>query len=183
LAGPASLAALAVTWTFLQRPVFYVDGYAQAAHFLAEHAPQQSTVLFSGYRDGSFTFNVRAREDRPDLRVMRADKVLLRVAVRRELGVQQKAVSDAEVRRILNSQAVHYLVVQPRFWNDLEVMRRFERLLKTGQFIEVLRIPTPANHKSHETELVIYRNLHAADEPETVQGIDLPIINRRIPGK
>src|SRR5207249_3467082 len=86
----AAVALSTIGWTLLERPVYYVDGYAKAASIVAGIAPHGSTVLFSGYRDGSFTFNMRAREDRPDLNVLRADKVLLRVAVRRELGVEQK---------------------------------------------------------------------------------------------
>lgn len=179
----AALALSAIGWTLLLRPVYYIDGYARAAAVLAERAPPNSMVLFSGYRDGSFTFNIRAQEQRPDLSVLRADKILLRVAVRRELGVEQKAMSDDQILDTLNRQAVHYLVVQPGFWNDLEVMRRFERLLQGPQFIEVMRIPTPANHKAHETELVVYRNLAAASSASGDRQIDLHIIGRSIGGR
>ena len=114
--------------------------------------------MFSGYRDGSFVFNMRAREDRRDLHVMRADKLLLGVAVRRELGVEQKGLSEADIAEAINANGVHYVVMQPGFWTDLEAMQRFERVMVSAQFEEVARIATPANHKAHETELVIYRN-------------------------
>jgi hypothetical protein len=126
---------------------------------------------------------MRAREERRDLSVLRADKMMLRVSVRRELGVEQKPLSDEEILKMLNEQAVHYLVVQPGFWQDLEVMRRFEALLQRNQFTEVMRVPTPANHKAHEKELVIYRNARALDAATGTRKIELPIIGRTIDGK
>ena len=176
----AVLVAAVTMQTVVLRPVLYVEGYAQAADFMARHAPVGSKVLFSGYRDGSFVFNMRAREDRPDLSVIRADKLLLKVAVRRELGVGQKHLTEKEMAEQFNRLGVHYLVVQPGFWNDLEVMQRFENLLATNQFQEVARIPTHANFNAHEKELVIYRNLGEVNQAATPLELDLPIIGRTI---
>ena len=164
-------------WT---RPVFYVQGYSQAAAEVARLAPRGSTVMFSGYRDGSFVFNMRALKSRRDLHVMRADKLLLGVAVRRELGVEQKGHTEADIAEAINANGVHYVVMQPGFWIDLEAMRRFERVMSSEQFEEVARIATPANHKAHETELVIYRNKGAVSPRRQVTDIELKIINRRI---
>ena len=164
-------------WT---RPVFYVQGYAQAAAEVARLAPRGSTVMFSGYRDGSFVFNVRALKSRRDLHVMRADKLLLGVAVRRELGVEQKGHTEADIAEAINANGVHYVVMQPGFWTDLEAMQRFERVMSSEQFEEVARIATPANHKAHETELVIYRNKGAVSPRRQGTDIELKIINRRI---
>jgi hypothetical protein len=166
--------------TLIFRPVYFVGGYAAAADYIARHAPLNSRVLFSGYRDGSFVFNMRSREDRPDLGVVRADKILLKVAVRRELGVTEKDVSDEALLAEINRLGIRYVVAQPGFWTDLEAMRRFERLLGTDHFQELARIATPANHKAHEKELVIYRNLGEVAEGKSGIQIDLPIINRSI---
>ncbi len=177
-----TLAAGTLAQTLLQRPVFAVEGYAQAVDYVARHAPKDSAVIFSGYRDGAFVFNMRAREDRRDLSVVRADKLLLRVAVRRELGVEQKALSEDEIRALIHSSGAHYLVVQPGFWDDLEVMRRFEAVLASSEFEPVQRIATPANFAAYEKELIIYRNKGpVAARPDTFQ-IDLPIIGRKIEG-
>jgi 4-amino-4-deoxy-L-arabinose transferase-like glycosyltransferase len=176
--GALVVATAAVT--LLWRPVYYVDGYARVVDEVARRAPPDSVVLFSGYRDGSFTFNMRAREDRRDLSVLRADKILLSLAVRRELGVEEKGLSEEEIAQVINASGVHYVVMQPGFWTDLEAMRRFERVLATPQFEQVARIPTPANHRAHEKELVIYRNLGpVAPKPEKLN-IELKIINRSI---
>jgi hypothetical protein len=169
--------------TVLDRPVFYVKGYAEVVDLVAKQAPRDSVVLFSGYRDGSFVFNMRAREDRRDLSVLRADKILLSVAVRRELGVQEKDFSEAEIAQTLNDNGVHYVVMQPGFWTDLEAMRRFERVMATPQFEEVARIATPANHKAHEAELVVYKNKGSVNPKPKRAEIELKIINRSIPSR
>jgi hypothetical protein len=183
LALGITVAAGTLAQTMWSRPVFAVGGYAQAVDYIARHAPKDSAVIFSGYRDGAFVFNMRTREDRRDLSVVRADKLLLRVAVRRELGVEQKALSESDIRALIHSSGAHYLVVQPGFWNDLEVMRRFEAVLASAEFERVERFATPANFPAHEKELVIYRNKGpVAKRPEGFQ-IELPIIGRKIEGK
>ena len=172
----AATAAITAVW----RPVYYVEGYAKAVDTVAKLAPKDSVVLFSGYRDGAFVFNMRSREDRRDLSVLRADKILLSVAVRRELGVEEKPMTDKQLAQTINESGVHYVVMQPGFWTDLEAMRRFERVVTGPQFEEVARIPTPANHKAHETELVIYRNLGPVGPKPDKLNIELKIINRQI---
>jgi hypothetical protein len=162
------------------RPVHYVKGYAEAADFIAKNAPQNSKVLFSGYRDGSFIFNIRSREDRRDLSVIRADKLLLSVSVRRELGVTQKNLSETDINEKINQLGIHYLVVQPGFWDDLEVMKKFEHMLASGKFAEVARIPTPANYNAHEKELVIYKNMGAVNDHPSALELGLPIIGKTI---
>lgn len=176
----AVLAVLVAGETAMLRPVHYVDGYARAADFVARHAAPGTAVLFSGYRDGSFVFNMRAREDRRDLSVVRADKLLLNVAVRRELGVEEKPLDEAGIRAQIDSLGIEYVVVQPGFWNDLAAMQRFERVIASEQFEEVARIDTPANYPAHEKELVIYRNRHPVKPGGGMRAIDLPIIGRSI---
>jgi len=181
LASACTILAVAVILqTILGRPVQYVGGYAASADYIAHHAPRNSSVLFSGYRDGSFVFNMRARDDRPDLSVVRADKLLLSVAVRRELGVKEKELSERDLANRINELGIHYVVAQPHFWTDLEAMRRFERVLASPQFKIVARIPTPSNYDAHEKELVIYQNLGKVGSGHTQLELDLPIIGRSL---
>ena len=176
----AALAAAVVAQTALLRPVLYVEGYAEAADFIAQHAPNNSAVLFSGYRDGSFIFNMRTHEERRDVSVVRGDKLLLKIAVRRELGVEQKNLNETEISERINQLGIYYIVAQPGFWNDLAEMQRFEHVLASSQFKEVARIPTPANFNAHEKELVIYQNLGAVWQKPISLDLDLPIIGRTI---
>ncbi|WP_228894368.1 glycosyltransferase family 39 protein [Pseudoduganella aquatica] len=180
LAALAALAGAALLQTTLLRPVPYVRGFAEAARLVAAQAPRDSSVLFSGYRDGSFVFNMRTHEERRDLTVVRADKILLNVAVRRELGVTEHDLSEDDILRQIQDLNVSYLVVQPGFWNDLAVMQRFERVLAQARFEVVARIPTPNNVKAYEKELVVYRNTAPSGRRAGPRKLDLPIINRSI---
>lgn len=172
------LPAIVLAQTLLFRPVLEVQGYREAVDYIARNAPHGSNVMFSGYRDGAFIFNMRAREDRRDLRVVRADKLLLNVAVRRELGVTEKALNEDELRREINRLGVHYVVVQPGFWSDLDAMRRMERVLGSAPFEVVTRVATKSNYPSSEKELVIYHNTAAIEVGQTSsRKMDLPMIN------
>ena len=168
-------------YTALMRPVHYVDGYREAANIMADMAPPNSAVLFSGYRDGAFVFNMRVREDRRDLTTLRADKLLLKVAVRRELGVEQKEYSEEEIMRMIDAAGVRYVVAQLDFWADLEAMRRLQRVLNSDHFSEVGRVETRANYPVSDKTLVIYRNNGQISEAARSMDIELPIINRTIP--
>lgn len=174
-----SLAGTTLVW----HPVPRVEGYAEAANFVADHAPRNSIVLFSGYRDGSFIFNLRTREDRKDLAVLRADKILLRIAVRRSLGVEEKLYSEEQIAELINQYGVHYVVAQTDFWTDLAPMARLQNVLHSGRFKPVARIPVHRNVPAEDNELVVYMNLGpVVDGPKRLR-LDLPIIGRTVEGK
>jgi 4-amino-4-deoxy-L-arabinose transferase-like glycosyltransferase len=181
-AAAIALGVVTLALTLSTRPVLYVDGYRDAVDFVARIAPKQSNVLFSGYRDGAFIFNMRALANRPDLNVIRADKLLLKLAVYRELGVEQKSHSEAEIAGLINALGVHYVVAQPDFWTDLEQMARLQAVLKSAQFKEVARFKTPSNYDSQEKELVVYRNLGPVAKGPIAITNEVPFINRVITG-
>lgn len=169
-----------IVHTFFFRPVFYVQGYASAADYIAKHAPHNSNVLFSGYRDGSFIFNIRSLEDRPDIGIIRADKLLLKLAVNRERGVIQKDLSEHELIQQINKLGVHYVVAQSGFWTDLEAMQRFEKLLASQQFQKVAQFETLANFNAQDKQLVIYKNMGPVSSEKNNIEIELPMIGRTI---
>jgi hypothetical protein len=182
IAAPAiGLAILALT--LVEHPVPWIAGYRSAVDQVAERAPRGSAILFSGYRDGSFIFALRAREDRRDLRVLRADKLLLKIAVRRELGVEQMGYSEDEIADLLNRYGVHYVVAQTDFWKDLTEMQRLQTVLRSPRFEAVAHLPVPGNVPHQDRELVIYRNLGPVAPPGAAIQLDLPVIGRSIRGK
>jgi hypothetical protein len=176
------LAALVAATTLSARPVPWVRGYQQAANYVADHSPTPAVVLFSGYRDGSFIFNLRARKDRQDIYTVRADKLLLRIAVKRELGVKEISHSEEEIGSMLNTLGVSYVVAQTDFWTDLEVMNRLQHRLRSPQFQEVARIPVKSNVPTSDHELVIYKNLGPFPERQRQITIDLPMIRQQVSG-
>ncbi len=169
------------TWRFA--PVPAVAGYAEAADWIARQAPKNAIVMFSGKRDGSFVFNMRTHEERRDLFTIRADKLLLEIAVRRELGVGQKVLSKDEIGEMIDRYRVQYIVAQTDFWTDLEVMARLQDVLRSDQFEPVAKIEVKANVPSEDKELRIYRNTHPVEPGGSDLQLDLPIIGRSLGGQ
>jgi hypothetical protein len=183
-AGPALLGLVIGTglYTWRYAPTPYVAGYREAAEWIAREVPKDTVVVFSGKRDGSFIFNLRAIPFRHDIGVLRADKLLLEVAVRRTLGVLEKPLSEQEIGDLLDADGVSYVVAQDDFWTDLPVMARFQSVLRSPHFQEVAHIPVVANVPTEDQTLSIYRNLgHIAPGPHIVD-LHLPIIGRQVEG-
>ena len=153
------IVANSVAWSVYAHPVPYVRGYDKVARFVMDHSPKDSTVLFVGYRDGTFIFNMRAG-DRPDVGVARADKWLLQVAVERERGVHDKGISPEQIEAMIQRYAVRYVVAQSGFWLDLPSMRALDGLLHDqARFKPVFQIAPDANVPITDQELVVYEYL------------------------
>jgi hypothetical protein len=174
------LAIGTAAWTFALTAVPHVGGYQQAADYIARHAPPGATIVFSGKRDGSFIFNMRAREDRRDIDTIRADKLLLRVAIRRELGVEEKNATVPEIQQMMDDYGVSYIVAQSDFWTDLKTMANLQEALRSDRFEEVARIPVAANVPTEDRELRIYRNKAPLPATRKKLRIDVPTIGRTI---
>jgi len=184
----ASTLAITLALVMLGKATFIdqvpaISGYRQTADYVAEHASKDSVVLFSGYRDGSFIFNMRSYDERDDLSILRADKLLMRVAVMREFGVEEKAVSHDALLKQLSDYGVDYVVNEPRFWKDLTVMKWFQEFLSTDSFTVVKRFEVTGNTKHDDKELVIYRFNQTGVNKQKNITIELPIIGIEIEGK
>ncbi len=161
----------------------YINGYKKAANVIAQYAPPHSAVLFSGYRDGSFIFNMRMHPERSDLIILRADKLLLKVAVKREMGIEERALTEQEIIESINQSGVRYIVAQPGFWDDLEVMQKFQHVLASTQFERFKTIDIHGNIHHKDKQLVIYKNLGLVKRlPKSIH-IELSIIGIDIEGK
>src|SRR5208283_4393411 len=125
-----AFAVASFSYTLVANHVPYVTGYRAAAQYVCAMAPPDSVVMFSGVRDGSFIFNVKSMPECKNLTVIRADKLLLKVAIHRDLfGVQEFGVTEARFREMLGHYGVHYIVIEPDFWPDLKSMQMLIGLL------------------------------------------------------
>jgi hypothetical protein len=169
--------------TIWRHPAPYVEGYGAAADFVVSRAPRGSVILFSGYRDGAFVFDVRRRVDRPDLWVLRADKLLLRVPQRRELGLEELNVSESQILEMIDRFGVSYVVNQANFWDDLKNMQEFQRVLHSSQFRKVATIPVASNVNHEDRDLEIYQNLAPAKVKVRERlRLELPIVGMQVEG-
>lgn len=176
-----ALVLLAMTLAFT--PVPRVTGYREAAIEVARLAPPDAIVLFSGKRDGSFVFNMRTATGRKDLYTVRADKLLLSVAVRRELGVVQQDYTEAEIAKLLHELGIAVVVAQRDFWVDLDQMAKLQHVLDGPSFEMVGRIAVSGNVPTEDRELRIYRARGEVKSGRRDLRIDLPIVGRSIEGR
>jgi len=176
------LALGSLAFVLVTEPVPFVAGYREAAQKIAAEAPKDSIIVFSGKRDGSFIFNVRTATGRKDLSVVRADKLLLDIAVRRQLGVGMRDYSETEIRSLLHDIRARYVVAQRDFWLDLAPMARLQRVLESDAFEEIGRITVVSNIPLEDRELRLYRARAPVAAGSRKLKLNLPIIGREIEG-
>jgi hypothetical protein len=177
-------AAASFGYTLLKDPEPRISGYREAAHYVCSMAAPDSVVLFSGLRDGSFVFNVKSQPECKNLTVIRADKLLLRVAVHRQLfGVQELGVTDDKLRDMFGRYGIRYIVLEPTFWNDLQSMQMLVRVLHQDQFKLLTTIPVSSNHDRGERQLEIYENLGPVVREKSILKVELPVSGISVEGK
>ncbi len=153
------LAATLLVFSHSKRPAPYVTGMREAADFIAKAAPQDSNVAFWGRWDGSFIFDMRAYADRPDLGVLRMDKLLLTdVVVSFDLGMKDKRLTQDQIIKAFRDYHVQYVVFQNGFRDDIDSVKTLDSLLRSDLFEPVSDIKMTANYRfSYITDLAIYR--------------------------
>jgi hypothetical protein len=160
-----------------------INGYAEATAYVARNAPAGAVVVFSGYRDGNFIFDMRGQESRRDISIIRADKLLLNVAVERLRGVRQKDYDEAEIGDLLKQVGANLIVAQPGFWADLTEMARFEAVLHRADFEKVASFTLSGALGHYDGDrLDIYRPLYKVEKSTKGLQIDMPIIGGRFEG-
>lgn len=168
------LAVGSFAWAFLTAPSLSVTGYRDAANWIADHAEPNERVAFAGNRDGSFIFNVRAREDRRDISIVRVDKLLLNINIMPELGLNPRNLDTAEIVDTLNRLGIGYVVAIPGIWSETPVMAKFHKALASPQFEEVARFPVTG--ETREKEVILYKNRGPLSVPPQNFTINLPAV-------
>jgi 4-amino-4-deoxy-L-arabinose transferase-like glycosyltransferase len=185
--GPYVALAFAVScfgYILARRPVPRITGYRDAAQYVCSMAPPNTVVMFSGWRDGSFVFNVRALPECKNLTVIRADKLLLRVAIHRDLfGVKELGVVEAKLKEMLGRFGVHYIVMEPDFWSDLQSMQMLVQTLHQDQFKLLTTINAVNNREHNGSKLEIYENLAPLSQGKNVLRVELPVSGIAVEGK
>jgi hypothetical protein len=167
-----------------------VSGYRDVARYVIDHAPSPGVVVFSGYRDGNFVFAMRELAERRDLTVLRAAKLLMKIAVTRSFGVVQSDLDEADIRQMLKDHGVAMVVVQRNFWQDLQAMARFDSVVHGTDFRRVTSFPITGQLVSDDgpdasgTGMVdIYVPNYKVEPPKGPITIDLPIIGATVTGQ
>ena len=175
----AALGAGLFVFTLATQAVPRVGGFAEAADLIAAAAPRDSTVMFYGQRSASFVFNLRARGSRPDLRVLRAEKLFVHYRQGRTGGVTDLGADTAAIEAIFPRYRIAYAVYDPEFWNDLPSIQAMDKVLSGPGFTALKTIAVDANvaHNDRRLRVVRYDGvLPAHAEPLRM---DMPVINGR----
>jgi hypothetical protein len=183
--APSATAGLGVAtllYSMILYPPFAVEGYADVVDYVALHAPRNAVVLFSGYRDGNFVFDLRTHEERRDISTLRADKLLLRVAEDRIRGVGQASLDEKQIADALREYGVSLVVVQPGFWTDLREMARLSAVVHTPDFerIASFDITGTGGHTDHQIE--IYKPTYPVEQTRRSLQLQMPIIGDSFKG-
>jgi hypothetical protein len=159
-----------------------VAGMRQAAGAVAQLAPPETNVGFWGSRDGTFVYAMRAYSGRPDLGVVRLDKILLGdVAVYVEHGFKENVLRPDELTDIIRNLHVQYVVFQTRYHDDLASVKALEEALGSDKFSEVERIPMRANYgKGYEADLVIYRLKEEVPRGRVAPSMQIKLLGRSL---
>ena len=171
-------------------PPTIVSGYRDVAKYVIDHAPSPGVVVFSGYRDGNFVFAMREHAERRDLTLLRAAKLLLKIAVDRSLGVVQVDLDEAGIKQMLKDHGVAMVVAQRNFWRDLREMSRFENVLRSNDFRLVTSFPVTGQlvkDDGPDASGIGMVDIFVPAYPiEPLKGpiiIDLPIIGAKVTGQ
>jgi 4-amino-4-deoxy-L-arabinose transferase-like glycosyltransferase len=175
------LGTLGYSLAFDSPPV--INGYDQVTDYVAQHAPKDAVIVFAGYRDGNFIFDLRTHEERRDIATLRADKLLLSIAVERVRGVEQKTYDEAAIAQMLRDYGVSLVVAQPGFWTDLEEMRRFEAVLHTPNFTRVAQFDITGTEPHDDNSIEIYQPTYPVTQSRNGLQLDMPIIGRKFQGQ
>jgi len=181
------VALLFAVWSFghtlIKQHIPRITGYREAAQYVCSVAPADSAVLFSGWRDGSFVFNIRTLPECKNLTVLRADKLLLRVAIHRDLfGVQELGVAEDKLKWLMGQYGVRYAVVEPDFWNDLQSMQMLVQVLHQDQFKQLTTISAVNSREHNDARLEIYENLAPISHGKNALKIELPVSGISVEG-
>jgi Dolichyl-phosphate-mannose-protein mannosyltransferase len=184
-AGPAATAGLGAA-TFVYSLVLYpppkIEGYAKVANYVALHAPKNAVVLFSGYRDGNFVFDLRTHEERRDISTIRADKLLLRIAVERIRGVGQADLDQKQIADALREYGVGLIVFQPGFWTDLREMARLSAVLHTPDFEPTANFDIKGSVPHTDNRIEIYQPTYPVEPARRALQLEMPIIGGSFKG-
>ena len=116
--------------------------FGEAAATVAHVAPPNSSVLLLVHRSANFIFNLATYQERPDLRVVRAEKLFTHYRGNREFGIRDYGFDWPTILKLLDQNNVGTLVIQRGFWHDLPTIGRLLEEIGKEPF-ERIRFHTP----------------------------------------
>jgi hypothetical protein len=168
--GWAGAAAL-MTWATINAYGFTpprTTGPEAAAAWIIQVAPHNCTVLVHAAQDGSFITNIRISDVERRCTVLRSDKLLFEVTIRRELGISERSLRPEDLRALFFELGVRYVVIDPSFWDDLSNSRMLVSTVQSSGFVKHVQFPlttaAPGQQPKERSTIEIYENIQSVSE-------------------
>lgn len=182
VAGVAVLAAALAwnVWRTLEQPLPYVSGYRAAAeqiHATGTRAP----LLFAGKHDGNFVFHLRRLDDERRHVVLRADKILLSLAVHKYFGMQSHVGSTEDIEALIRRYGIEYVLLESPDVLELPEFALLAQLVRGDGFEKVGNLPVRSGGGAvapASIQIYRYRAFTPVENAEIV--IPLPHMGREI---
>lgn len=152
------------SYTAWAKPHPFVSGYEQAAEFVAQ---QEDTglILFAGKHDGNFIFHLRALDPEKNKAVLRADKILVSMAVQKVFGMVSYVTSEEDVVQLIDRFGVGTIVIESRDVVDLPEFKLLAKTLEDQRFQMIKEIPVVTNlDEFSNLSIQVYRYLEKKEQ-------------------
>jgi hypothetical protein len=159
---------------------FQAPAIREAAEYLYSQNPR-GLVLFAGKHDDSFIFHLRRLDEKREHVVLRADKILVWMAVHQPFGVHSHVADQDEIRSMIERYGVEITVVEKPDIIELQEFYMLHRLLNEPGF-ELLasQLVSFGGNAKALVRIEIYRHLNYQPATEAEIVIPLPHMNREI---
>jgi hypothetical protein len=162
-------------------PTPVVFGFGEAAATVAHVAPPNSSVLLLVHRSANFIFNLATYQERPDLRVVRAEKLFTHYRGNREFGIRDYGFDWPTILKLLDQNNVGTLVIQRGFWHDLPTIGRLLEEIGKEPFERIVSIPLTVKYRDEQPAVLdIYVRQDYTPRPHSDITIDVPLIGLHV---
>jgi hypothetical protein len=158
----------------------FLTGPRWAAQMVAQAAPPDTNVGFWGESDGTFIYAMRAYSERPDLGVVRIDKLLFR---NRKIffghGETEIVMQPIQISDMLAKLHIQYVVMETHSHDEMLAVRMLEAALRSDKFTEIERIPMYANF--HGMDWIDPTSANRKDEQAIIRELIVYRLNEEVP--
>jgi hypothetical protein len=169
--------------TISTQKVPWVAGPLEAAKLAAQYAPPDSSILLNTHRSAAFIFDLRALGTRPDLRVIRAEKLLADYRQGRDYGVKALDVNRAEIAQYFPKYRIGVIVFQTGFWTDIPTIGALDDIIRGTGFDVIRLVNVTGNVRHEETDLRVLRYTGPLAEHAAPIDLNIPLIGQHFSEK
>ena len=154
-------------------------GVGPVAARAAREAPPDSGIFLLAQRSAQFIFAVRAETQRPDLRIIRAEKLYTTYRVGADWGLHDDNAGIARISHDLAANNVSVVVIERGFWSDVGSARTLNRLVNGPGFTHLGAYPVVDTvNPNKNTVMDVYRVDDYKHQTLPDIDINLPMIGR-----